>query len=181
MESKEKNRFYAEHESDFPCFDNLTITESVNTDDKEHELILESFNNHNHAIEIKKNNHPLLTNDNNYSLIEICATTNVNVEQRVSRSENKFSDFLTMYRHDYNEEVLNNQQNNNIISNSITSTTTTTMSNKQFVLTFDHEQLQSTTLSSSSASDTLLSPAEQPFGRRYAEISQFISHPNVEW
>lgn len=176
-----KKKLYAEHESDFPCFDNLTITDSVNADDEEHELILDSFNNDNHTKEIEKHIHPLLTNDNNYSLTEICSSTNVNVEQRVSRSTNKFSDFLTMYRHDYNEEVLNNQQNNNIINNSITSTTTTTMSNKNFVLTFDHEQLQSTSLLSSSASESLLSPAEQPFGRRYAEISQFISHPNVEW
>lgn len=29
--------------------------------------------------------------------------------------------------------------------------------------------------------DALLSPAEAPLGRRYAEISQFKSHPNVEW
>lgn len=32
-----------------------------------------------------------------------------------------------------------------------------------------------------SIADSLLSPAEVPLGRRYAEIALFKSHPNVEW
>lgn len=52
---------------------------------------------------------------------------------------------------------------------------------KNFSLNLQHQ----TTVESQSetpASETCLtSPAEAPFGRRYAEISQFKNHPNVEW
>jgi hypothetical protein len=60
------------------------------------------------------------------------------------------------------------------------------MSHKNLVLNFDHNPpplppSSSSSLQSFSTSDIVLSPAEVPFGRRYAEISQFKNHPNIEW
>lgn len=54
-----------------------------------------------------------------------------------------------------------------------------TMSHKNFTLPFDPSPPSQCTLGVSS--ETMLSPAEVPFGRRYAEISQFKNHPNIEW
>lgn len=52
---------------------------------------------------------------------------------------------------------------------------------KNFVLNF-HRQKSSDSQPETPASEpSITSPAEAPFGRRYAEISQFKNHPNVEW
>lgn len=64
--------------------------------------------------------------------------------------------------------------NNNCDPTQAATARTATMSHSNFVLSFDHQQAPS-------PGETLLSPAEAPFGRRYAEISQFKNHPNVEW
>lgn len=58
------------------------------------------------------------------------------------------------------------------------------MSHKNLVLNFEHSSPSSPTsqvMASTTSETTLLSPAEVPFGRRYAEISQFKNHPNIEW
>lgn len=55
------------------------------------------------------------------------------------------------------------------------------MSHKNFTLNFDHPSPSSPSQTLVTTSETMLSPAEVPFGRRYAEISQFKNHPNIEW
>lgn len=72
----------------------------------------------------------------------------------------------------YSDDRINN--NCDIAS---TPSTAGVMSHDRFVLSFEHQQSPSPV----DASETLVSPAEAPFGRRYAEISQFKNHPNVEW
>jgi len=97
----------------------------------------------------------------------------------------------------YSEDRINNNNNNSNsdivctnISNSKQTRTTAGVGimshHKNFVLNFDHSPTSSSATNTSpmalpAADETLMSPAEAPFGRRYAEISQFKNHPNVEW
>lgn len=106
--------------------------------------------------------------DNNFNavfesnpLTESYPLTNSQINQLVGSATNRkrnesfqncySTEFLALYRH--NVPDLN--MNSNAMEN------------------FDWKAQQS--------SDILLSPAEVPFGRRYAEIAQFRSHPNVDW
>lgn len=83
------------------------------------------------------------------------------------------------------EDHINN--NNNIERQDTFTTGVSVMSlKKNFVLNFHRQKSVETptTPAETPASETcssLTSPAEAPFGRRYAEISQFKNHPNVEW
>ena len=102
--------------------------------------------------------------------------------------DSKLNSFVT-HRHDIRKEtsstavVAMSYSADNINNNCDISTSTSSnngvgvMSHQNYVLSFDHPQ----TPSPLSACETLMSPAEAPFGRRYAEISQFKNHPNVEW
>lgn len=171
MESEYKLHVMHEQSADFSRFssDNLVITESLHT-------------HHHHSshtlteLEIKS-----LTKDNQPALNNNCTrnkATNTVVQGVV---DSKLIDFVT-HRHgfrnsvasasvavlSYSEENINN--NRDIASTSSTGV----MSHQNFVLSFEHQQTPS-------PCETLLSPAEAPFGRRYAEISQFKNHPNVEW
>lgn len=83
------------------------------------------------------------------------------------------------------EDHINNN-NNNIEQRNRDNTFTTGVSvmslKKNFVLNFHRQKSVETTQPETPASETsITSPAEAPFGRRYAEISQFKNHPNVEW
>jgi hypothetical protein len=143
--------------------------------------------------------------DNQSSLNHNCtssSSTNTVVANYCENMSLKISEFIASSRHGYVKEpppasitsaavVLSYSEDriNNNCAVSKVSHGVDRMSHKNFTLSFDQHQNQSATVSSSSTtsqmllsdSETLLSPAEAPFGRRYAEISQFKNHPNVEW
>lgn len=154
-------------------------------------------NNHNESKKLTKDNRKLINNGsvfkntNNINNNRSCSTTNT-----VDFCE-KLSDFINSPRHDcvkettisssatalvlsYSEDSINN--NCGIASHGVG-----VMSQKNFMISFNQQHQNSSTSSSTTThmlvdgSETLLSPAEAPFGRRYAEISQFKNHPNVEW
>lgn len=147
----------------------------------------------------------MITNDNrklvdNQSSLNNCtSSTNTVVANYCENMSLKMSEFIASSRHGYVEEphpasitsaavVLSYSEdriNNNFAVPKV-SHGVDIMSQKNFALSFDQHQNSSTVSSSTSQmilsdSETLLSPAEAPFGRRYAEISQFKNHPNVEW
>lgn len=91
----------------------------------------------------------------------------------VEHHSKKISDFIASSRHVFEattstETVVLDSVNNN----------SSKMSHKNFTLAFDSSSSSSP---SQPVSSDMLSPAEVPFGRRYAEISQFKNHPNIEW
>lgn len=193
MESEYK--LFVMHEqssSDFSNSDNLVITETLHTHQHSShtlaKLDIKSLTNDNHKQEVTEHNQSAF--NNNRTLTKATNT--------VVRGIVDFKMLNTVFntpRHEYREEcsaaaavvlnysedsINNNNSNNNscdVISTSNTSLGVGVMSHKNFVLSFEHQQ----TPSPLSVTDTLLSPAEAPFGRRYAEISQFKNHPNVEW
>lgn len=86
------------------------------------------------------------------------------------------------------EDHINNnntfQQNNR--DNTFTTGVSVMSLKKNFVLNFHRQKSVETPTTpaetpASECCSSLTSPAEAPFGRRYAEISQFKNHPNVEW
>lgn len=99
------------------------------------------------------------------------------------------------------EDRINNNNNNNSIercdyprrfsrttpdtSNTVNGGVSVMSLKKNFSLNLQQHQTTTTTNGSqpaTPASDaSLTSPTEAPFSRRYAEISQFKNHPNVEW
>lgn len=104
----------------------------------------------------------------------------------------KISDFITSSRHVLETStatvVLNQREGTeNRDKNFVVNADFKTMSHKNFMLSFDSPIPPSSaspsqhTITLGVASENMLSPAEVPFGRRYAEISQFKNHPNVEW
>ncbi|KAL7038955.1 hypothetical protein ACKWTF_009753 [Chironomus riparius] len=152
---------------------------------------------------ITNDNHKLV--DNQSSLNNNCtSSTNTVVANYCENMSLKISEFIASSRHGYVKEpppasitsaaaVLSYSEDriNNNFAVSKTSHGVDSMSHKNFTLSFDqHLNPNTSTVASSSSStsqmllsdsETLLSPAEAPFGRRYAEISQFKNHPNVEW
>ena len=151
---------------------------------------------------ITNDNHKLV--DNQSSLNNNCtSSTNTVVANYCENMSLKISEFIASSRHGYVKEpppasitsaavVLSYSEDriNNNFAVSKTSHGVDSMSHKNFTLSFDQHQNNPnpSTVSSTSTSqmllsdsETLLSPAEAPFGRRYAEISQFKNHPNVEW
>lgn len=153
--------------------ENLVITESLRRHSS-HTITKLDINpaiNDNHTLDVTEHNQSSLNNiNNNRSLTK---ATNTIVRGIVDFK--KLTRFDTP-RHEessatavvlsYSEDSINNN------CGSI-STGVGVMSHSNFVLSFDHQQ--------SPTGETLLSPAEAPFGRRYAEISQFKNHPNVDW
>lgn len=148
---------------------------------------------------ITNDNHKLADN-NQSSLINNNCTNNRNtvVDNYCENMSLKISKLIASSRHDcvkedtsvtssaialkFSEDRINN---NCVVAKP--SHGVDIMSHKNFTLSFDQHQstVSSSTTSSQMlmgvGSETLLSPAEVPFGRRYAEISQFKNHPNVEW
>lgn len=187
MESEYK--LFVMHEqssSDFSNSDNLVITETLHTHQHSGHTLTQldtnSLTNDNHLLEVTEHNQSAF--NNNRTLTKATNT--------VVRGIVDFKKLKTVFntpRHDFHEKsstaaavVLSYSEDSNnnscdVISTSSTSLGVGVMSHKNFVLSFEHQQ----TPSPVSASETLLSPAEAPFGRRYAEISQFKNHPNVEW
>lgn len=147
----------------------------------------------------------MITNDNrklvdNQSSLNNCTSnTNTVVANYCENMSLKISEFIASSRHGYVKEppptsitsaavVLSYSEDriNNNFAVPKASHGVDIMSHKNIALSFDQHQNPSTVSSSTSQmllcdSETLLSPAEAPFGRRYAEISQFKNHPNVEW
>jgi len=143
--------------------------------------------------------------DNQSSLNNNCtSSTNTVVANYCENMSLKISEFIASSRHGYVKEpppasipsaavVLSYSEDriNNNFAVPKASHGVDSMSHRNFTLSFDQHQNPSATVSSSSSaaasqmllsdSEILLSPAEAPFGRRYAEISQFKNHPNVEW
>lgn len=174
MESEYKlHVMHEQSDADFSNSDNLVITESLHT--KHRHL-------HHHSghtltqLDIKS-----LTKDNQIALNNNCTlskATNTVVRGVV---DSKLIDFVT-HRHDYRSSTASasvgvlsySEDNINNNSDIVSTSSTGVMSHQNFVLSFEHQQTPS-------PCETLLSPAEAPFGRRYAEISQFKNHPNVEW
>lgn len=152
--------------------DNLVIIESLHTNRHSSHTLTKLDTNDNHKLEVAEHNQSAFNNNRT-----LTKATNTVVRGIV---DSKLNSFIT-HRHDiavvalsYSEDNINN---NCDISTSTSSTSGVgVMSHQSFVLSFDQQ-----TPSPLSASETLLSPAEAPFGRRYAEISQFKNHPNVEW
>lgn len=163
-----------------PLSNNLAMSESESIVHKAHQTsshILKSTT----IVDIKS----LTTNDNQSN-----AFNNNNNSTLLTRTvehcerAKKYSDFIASSRHVFEETtattVVLNQRKEDTANNNID---LKIMSHKNFILSFDSPS------SSSSPSqpalivsgESMLSPAEVPFGRRYAEISQFKNHPNVEW
>jgi hypothetical protein len=171
MESEYKFRVMHEQTSS----DNLVIVESLHTNHHSGHTLTKVDANDNQPVAAA------LALSNNRTLTK---ATNTVVRGIV---DSKLNSFIT-HRHEIRKETSttavvamsyseDNINNNCDISTSTSSTGVGVMSQQNFVLNFDHQQ----TPSPLSACETLLSPAEAPFGRRYAEISQFKNHPNVEW
>lgn len=193
MESEYK--FCVMHEqtkAEFSGSNNLVISESLHTNHHsshtQTKLDIKSLTNDNH----KQSNQTVLHNNRT-----LTKATNTVVRGIV---DFKTLNYFDTSRHDiqsesatttarttllsYSEDNINNNNQKDICDNPVTSTTRTgvgIMSHNNFVLSFEHQQQSQQTPSPLSGSETLLSPAEAPFGRRYAEISQFKNHPNVEW
>jgi hypothetical protein len=167
-------KFSAMHEQS--SSDNLVIVESLHTNHHSGHTLTKLDANDNH-----KPVAAALALSNNRTLTK---ATNAVVRGIV---DSKLNSFVT-HRHEIRKEtsttavVAMSYSEDNINNNCDISTSTSStngvgvMSHQNFVLSFDHQQTPSP-----SACETLLSPAEAPFGRRYAEISQFKNHPNVEW
>ena len=187
MESEYKLLVMHEQSSSkFSKLDNLVITESLHTNHhSDHtqltKLDTNSLTDDNLKVESTKHNQSAI--NNNRTLTTKATNT---VVRGIVDSKLELNDFITSYRrHDFRKEttavVALSCKEDNINNNcdiSTTSSTTTgvgVMSHQNFVLSFDRQQTPPTQI------ETLLSPAEAPFGRRYAEISQFKNHPNVEW
>jgi hypothetical protein len=159
---------------------NLTMKESLHLT---HQHSNHALTNDNHTL--VNNQSPLTNNINN----NCSSTTNSTVESCETLSL-KFKDFIASSRHacvsestvitattavlSYSEDRINNN------SDASSSNGLAIMSHKNFMLSFD-QQHPSSTQAFVGGGETLMSPAEAPFGRRYAEISQFKNHPNVEW
>jgi hypothetical protein len=135
------------------------------------------------TIDIKS----LTTNDNQSNVFNnnnnINSTLLTRTVEHCERSK-KYSDFITSSRHVFEatsivvlrqrkEDTVNNNRECSVVDLNLEA-----MSHKNFMLSFDSPSSTSQPVLSS---ETMLSPAEVPFGRRYAEISQFKNHPNVEW
>jgi hypothetical protein len=178
MESEYK--FSVMHEQ--TTSDNLVIIESLHTNHHSGHTLTKvdtkPITDDNHKLEVAVHNQSAFNNNRT-----LTKATNTVVRGIVDSK-------LNSYRHDYRKKtsttavVALSYSEDNINNNCDISTTSTSstigvgvMSHQNFVLSFDHQQ----TPSPLSACETLLSPAEAPFGRRYAEISQFKNHPNVEW
>lgn len=164
--------------------DNLVIRDSLHTNRHSGhtltKLDINSLTNDNHMQDVENEHNQSASNHPNRTLTK---ATNTVVRGIVDfKTLNHFTSTPT--RHDYGKEssatavVLSysedNINNNCDIISAATRTGVGIMSHNSFVLSFDHQQTPS-------PCETLLSPAEAPFGRRYAEISQFKNHPNVEW
>lgn len=164
--------------------DNLVIAESLHTNHHSShtlsQLNIKSLTNDNHKLlEVTEHNQSVLNNN-----CTLTKATNTVVRGIVDfKKHNIFHTPRHGFRKDsstaavvlsYSEDSYNNNNNCDVISTS--STGVGIMSHQNFVLSFDQQ-----TPSPMNACETLLSPAEAPFGRRYAEISQFKNHPNVEW
>ena len=153
---------------------------------------------------ITNDNHKLVDNqsslnNNNNNSKNCTSSTNTVVDNYCENMSLKISEFIASSRHDYAKEPSSasitsaavalsyseDRINNNFAVPKASSHGVDIMSHKNFTLSFEQHQNPSTVSSTSqmllSDSETLLSPAEAPFGRRYAEISQFKNHPNVEW
>jgi hypothetical protein len=134
----------------------------------------------------------MLTNDNRkLADNQLCTNNNNDNNNQVitndvdNRCVKKFSDFhIQNIRHEsttttttstHINGALNYRDDRDNNNYEVSSPGVAIMSHKNFILAFDATPAQS------SMDSTLLSPAEVPFGRRYAEISQFKNHPNVDW
>lgn len=161
--------------------DNLVITESLHTNrhsshTRAH-LDIKALTNDNHKLEVTKHNQSTL--NNNCTLTKATNTLvrgifdfkPLRLPPTRHEYQTKSSATAAVAVLSYSEDSINN--NCDIVS----TPSTGVMSHKSFVLSFEHQQ----TPSPIDVSETLVSPAEAPFGRRYAEISQFKNHPNVEW
>jgi hypothetical protein len=161
--------------------DNLVITESLHTNrHASHTLThldIKSLTNDNHKLEVTEHNQSALNNN-----CTLTRATNTVVRGIVDFKQLR----LPFTRHEYQQKsstrasvaVLSSSEDSINNNSDIASTPSTgVMSHSSFALTFEHQQ----TPSPADSSETLMSPAEAPFGRRYAEISQFKNHPNVEW
>lgn len=101
----------------------------------------------------------------------------------------KISDFIASSRHVFEAStestvVVNQRRREDTANNNkdfVVDLDLRNMSHKNFILSFDSPSSSSQPPFAGVSSETMLSPAEVPFGRRYAEISQFKNHPNVEW
>lgn len=187
MESEYK--FHVMHEqasTDFSKSDNLVITESLHTNLQHHyhsghtaltKLDIKSLTKDNHSPDVTSHNQSAFNNN-----CTLNKATNTVVRGIVDSK--LINSSIVLHRHDIRQEtstataVVLSYSEDNINNNcDIASTSRTNgvgvMSHQNFVLSFDQQ--------SPSACETSLSPAEAPFGRRYAEISQFKNHPNVEW
>ena len=185
MESEYK--LFVMHEqstSGFSKSNNLVIAETLHTHQHSgHTLTnldIKSLTNDNHKPEVTEHNQSAFNNNRT-----LTKATNTVVRGIV---DFKKLDVLNSLRHDLRKEpstaaalVLNYSEDNINNNCDVISTQSisgvSVMSHTNFVLSFDHQQ----TPAQLGTSETLLSPAEAPFGRRYAEISQFKNHPNVEW
>lgn len=196
MESEYK--FVVMHEqssTEFSNSDNLVITESLHTNHHSSHTLLskldtqKSLTNDNHKlVEVTKHNQSALNNTctltkaTNTVVRGIVDFKKHNIFHTPRHDFRKDSSTAAVVLSSYSEDSFNNNSNKNnnnscdVISTSIRSTGVEIMSHQNFVLSFDQQ-----TPSPLNACETLLSPAEAPFGRRYAEISQFKNHPNVEW
>lgn len=129
----------------------------------------------------------LTTNDNQSNVSNnnnnINSTLLTRTVEHCERSK-KYTDFITSSRHVFeattNATVVLRRKEDTVNNNRNFVVDSRAMSHKNFMLSFDSpSSSQPPTLDVSS--ETMLSPAEVPFGRRYAEISQFKNHPNIEW
>lgn len=147
--------------------ENLVIIESLHTNQTLTKLDTKSLINDNHKLPEHNQSSAFNTNRTQTK------ATNTVVRGIV---DSKLKSFIT-HRHEiFETSTAMSLSEDNINNNCDISTSTGVgiMSHQNFVLNFDHQQTPS-------PCETLLSPAEAPFGRRYAEISQFKNHPNVEW
>lgn len=184
MESEYK--LFVMHEqssSEFSKSDNLVIAETLHSHQHSGhtftQLDVKSLTNDNHRLEVTEHNQSAFNNN-----ITLTKATNTLVRGIVDSKLNVFNTLRHVLREEtpnadavvlsYSEDKINN---NCDVSSTSSTSGVGIMSHQNFILSFDHQQ----TPSPLDASETLLSPAEAPFGRRYAEISQFKNHPNVEW
>lgn len=165
--------------AELKCFDNYAITDSC-VDEPVDNQFLHQFYEHKSLTEnfsLTKTNSEFVvvesTNNNNDNDYDNNSTVEIEI------GENKCSEFLAHIRDKQQEDDGQQQQEQMLPSPLIPSQvqgSDVDNNNGNRDSTISMHSHKSQTLA-----DSLLSPAEVPLGRRYAEIAQFKSYPNVEW
>jgi hypothetical protein len=141
--------------AELKCFDNFAITESC-VDEPIDNQFLHQFYEHKPLI---AEQFVLTKTNSEFIVVESNNNNNNNSQEQTPDEDVKCTEFLTQLREQEHQEPVSEMESTQINDP-------------------DFTQSQKT---QPNIADSLLSPAEVPLGRRYAEIALFKSHPNVEW